>query len=203
MDPALYKAATYGCVWSLRKLVEAGDLKALNSKTPQGNTVLHVASSHGHAKFAGEVHKLNEELIVAENADGDTPLHLAAKNGRLKVAELMIRLAQARAEDPGADGKLLKTPLTMTNGEGNTPLHEAVRHQHTDVALKLLVADSKCAHDLNKNSESPLDMAARQGLVQVVRRIVDVPWPLGTRQGQTSDRRRHGSAPGRARRPYP
>ncbi|RLN39724.1 ankyrin repeat-containing protein [Panicum miliaceum] len=185
MDPALYKAATYGCVWSLRKLV-AGDLKALNSKTPQGNTALHVAASHGHAKFARGVLKLNEELIVAENADGDTPLHLAAKNGRLKVAELMISLAQARAdhpstkaraEDPGeTDGKLLQTPLTMTNGEGNTPLHEVVRHQHTDVALKLLVADSKCAHDLNNHSESPLDMAARQGLVQVVRRIVDVPW---------------------------
>ncbi|CAN6292412.1 unnamed protein product [Urochloa humidicola] len=242
MNPALYKAATHGCVVSLRKF---GDPEVLiNSKTPQGNTALHVAALHGHAKFAREVLKLTEELLVARNADGDTPLHLAARNGALKVAELIIRLVQARAdhpnttartdldsdtkaaraedpdtkeraedsgdakasavdpgdmkaaraedtvtkasaEDPGdakarAEGRNRNiddtSPLTMKNHEGNTPLHEAVRHQHTDVALKLLVADSKCAHDLNKHRESPLDMAARQGLFQVVRRIVDVPW---------------------------
>ncbi|CAN6309455.1 unnamed protein product [Urochloa humidicola] len=232
MDPALYKAATHGCVVSLRKF---GDPEVLrNSKTPQGNTALHVAALHGHAKFSREVLKLTEELLVARNADGDTPLHLAARNGALKVAELIIRLVQARAdhpnttartdldsdtkaaraedpdtkereedpgdmkaaraedtvtkasaEDPGdakarAEGRNRNiddtSPLTMKNHEGNTPLHEAVRHQHTDVALKLLVADSKCAHDLNKHRESPLDMAARQGLFQVVRRIVGVPW---------------------------
>ncbi|CAN6286911.1 unnamed protein product [Urochloa humidicola] len=206
MDPALYKAATHGCVVSLRRLV-AGDVKVLDSRTPQGNTALHVAALHGHAKFAREVLKLNEELPVARNADGDTPLHLAARNGALKVAELITRLAQARADHPSTkpvadqdpdtvteasaedpsdtkaradDRNRSKTddtsPLTMRNREGNTPLHEAVRHQHTDVALKLLVADSNCAHDLNKHGESPLDMAARQGLVQLVRRIVEVPW---------------------------
>ena len=51
MDPALYKAATQGCVGILRKLV-VNDVKILNSKTPQDNTALHLAALHGHPKFA-------------------------------------------------------------------------------------------------------------------------------------------------------
>jgi ankyrin repeat protein len=175
MHPTLYKAATHGDVRSLRQLV-VRDVKILNSTTPQGNTALHVAAQHGHASFAGEVLKVSEELLIARNADGDTPLHLAAKNGRLKVANLIIRLAQAWPEDPNTEDALLKSPLIMTNREGNNPLHEAVLHRNIAVALKLLDADPTRAHDLNEQRESPLGVAARQGLLQVVREIVDVPW---------------------------
>ncbi|RCV41021.1 hypothetical protein SEVIR_9G100300v4 [Setaria viridis] len=175
MLPALYKAATHGDVRSLRQLV-VGDVKILNSTTPQGNTALHVAALYGHASFAREVLKVSEELLIARNADHDTPLHLAAKNGKLKVAELIIVLAQAWPEDPNTDDTLLKSPLIMTNREGNNPLHEAVLHRNTAVALKLLDADPKRAHDLNEQRESPLGMAARQGLFQVVCKIVEVPW---------------------------
>ncbi|RLN18507.1 ankyrin repeat-containing protein [Panicum miliaceum] len=175
MDPALYKAATQGCVRSLRQLV-VKDVKILNSKTPQGNTALHVAALYGHPNFAREVLKVSEELLVAKNADGDTPLHLAARNGEVKVAELIISRAQAWPADLNADDAVLKSPLIIANGNGNTPLHEAVLHQNNAVALKLLDADSKRAHDLNDKNESPLDMAAREGLVQVVRKIVNVPW---------------------------
>jgi ankyrin repeat protein len=175
MHPALYKAATHGDVRSLRQLVEA-DVKILNSTTPRGNTALHVAAVHGHASFAREVLKVSEELLVARNADGDTPLHLAAKNGRLKVADLIIRLAMALPEDPCYTDTLLQSPLTMTNRGGNNPLHEAVLHRNTAVALKLLDADPVRAHDLNEQRESPLGVAARQGLLQVVCKIVEVPW---------------------------
>ncbi|WVZ60474.1 hypothetical protein U9M48_010489 [Paspalum notatum var. saurae] len=175
MDKALYKAATHGDVPSLRKLV-VRDVKILNSKTPQGNTALHVAALHGHAKFAREVLKVSEEMLVAKNDDGDTPLHLAARMGRLNVAELFLSLAQAWPEDPTVDDVLLKSPLVITNEEDNTPLHEAVLHQNTAVALKLLSADIKRAHDLNKHNESPLAVAAREGLFQVVHKIVSIPW---------------------------
>lgn len=65
MDPALYKAATQGCVRSLRQLV-VKDVKILNSKTPQGNTALHVAALYGHPNFAREVLKVSEELLCQE-----------------------------------------------------------------------------------------------------------------------------------------
>ena len=61
----------------------------------------------------------------------------------------------------------------MTNNEGNNPLHEAVRHRKTAVVLALLDADHSRAYDLNEKMESPLHMAAREGLVpQPVRLVV-------------------------------
>ncbi|TKV91494.1 hypothetical protein SEVIR_9G100100v4 [Setaria viridis] len=175
MDPALYKAATQGCVGSLRKLV-VKDVEILNSKTPQRNTALHLAALHGHPKFAREVLAVSKELIVAKNADGDTALHLAAKTGRLKVAELLVALARGWPEDPNSEDALLKSPLIATNKEGNNPLHEAVRCRRTAVALALLDADPSRAYDLNEKMESPLHMAAREGLVHVVRKMFEFTW---------------------------
>jgi len=64
----------------------------------------------------------------------------------------------------------------MANKAGNTALHEAVRNRRGPVAEGLLDADPSRAYDLNEQMESPLHMAAREGLVQVVRKIVDYTW---------------------------
>ncbi|KAL6636950.1 hypothetical protein ACP70R_024522 [Stipagrostis hirtigluma subsp. patula] len=170
MDPRLYKAATQGKVALLKQLLRE-DPETLSSTTPQGNTALHLAALHGHAKFASEVLDGNKDMLVAKNQDGDTPLHLAAKSGKLKVAELL-----AQPEDPNAAQTPLTSPMIMTNDAGNTPLHEAVRHRRAAVALMLLDTDPNRGHDLNGRKESPLHMAAREGLVHVVRRIVDHSW---------------------------
>jgi len=82
----------------------------------------------------------------------------------------------------------------MANKAGNTVLHEAVRNRRGPVAEGLLDADPSRAYDLNEQMESPLHMAAREGLVQVVRKIFDFTWVQG--------RQRHGPAPGRARRSH-
>ncbi|KAF8675440.1 hypothetical protein HU200_047810 [Digitaria exilis] len=169
MDPALYKAATQGKVSSLKQLVDPENPSVLSSTTPQLNTALHLAAVHGHAAFAGEVLDRDEELLVAKNDDGDTPLHLAAKAGKLEVAELLISRAIAWPQDQ-------KSPLIMTNKAGNTALHEAVKSRRTAVAEALLDADPSRAYDLNEQMESPLHMAAREGLVHVVRKIFDFTW---------------------------
>jgi ankyrin repeat protein len=157
MDPALYKAATQGRVSSMKQLVEK-DPTILSTTTPQLNTALHLAALHGHADLAGVVLEKMEGLLVARNDDGDTPLHLAAK--------LLVSRALA---SPPED----KSPLIMTNKAGNSPLHEAVRHHRGAVAVALLDSDPLRGHDLNERMESPLHMAAREGLVGVVRIIVD------------------------------
>ncbi|TKV91501.1 hypothetical protein SEVIR_9G100500v4 [Setaria viridis] len=169
MDPALYKAATQGKVARLNQLVDPEDPSILSSTTPQLNTALHLAAAHGHAAFADEVLDKDEELLVARNDDGDTPLHLAAKAGKLEVAELLVSRALAWPQDK-------KSPLVMTNKVGNTALHEAVRNRRGAVAVALLDADPGRAYDLNEQMESPLHMAAREGLVHVVRKIFDFTW---------------------------
>ncbi|GJM96528.1 hypothetical protein PR202_ga13371 [Eleusine coracana subsp. coracana] len=168
MNPALYKAATQGRVSSLKQLVE-NDPTILSATTPQLNSALHLAALHGHADLADAVLEKKEELLVARNDDGDTPLHLAAKAGKLEVAVLLIRYALLLPPDD-------KSPLIMTNKAGNSPLHEAVRHHKGAVAVALLDADPLRGHDLNERMESPLHMAAREGLVNVVRKIVDFTW---------------------------
>ncbi|CAN6372704.1 unnamed protein product [Urochloa humidicola] len=167
MDPELYKATMKGNVEMLRRLVDPEDpICVLCSSTPQLNTALHLAALHGHAEFAGVVLGMYEELLLARNDEGDTPLHLAAKASKLEVMKLFISHALAWPDDE-------RNPLTMTNMAGNNPLHEAVQNGMVFMAVALLDADPRRGHDLNRRMESPLHMAAREGLDQMVRRIVD------------------------------
>ncbi|TKW07232.1 hypothetical protein SEVIR_7G294500v4 [Setaria viridis] len=176
MDPSLYKAATRGDVATLKRLLEV-DPTILDSKTPQLNTALHLAALHGHTDFAGEVLNVKEELLVAKNNDGDSPLHLAARYGEKGVVELFVRRARSwPPEDPTTAEGPLRNPLMMTNKAGDTPLHDAVRNRRNAVALLLLDMNPDRGHDLNGLGESPLEIAAREGLVLVVERIVKHPW---------------------------
>ncbi|XP_020146166.1 uncharacterized protein [Aegilops tauschii subsp. strangulata] len=98
MDPALHQAAVHGSVASLRRLV-AERPGILGSKTPHGNTALHIAAELGHGGFAEEALGVDEKLLVSWNADGDTPLHLAARAGKVDVVELLISRASAWPEE--------------------------------------------------------------------------------------------------------
>ncbi|CAL4987023.1 unnamed protein product [Urochloa decumbens] len=150
MDPELYKAATHGKVKILKQLLQDEDKSdiLLWSTTPQRNTALHLAALHGHAEFAREV--------LQKNGSED----------KMKVAELLVGLAKAPSE----------SPLMMTNKAGNTPLHEATKQSSSAMALLLLNADPNRGHDLNGLKESPLHVAARKGLEDVVRKILETPW---------------------------
>ncbi|CAL4918907.1 unnamed protein product [Urochloa decumbens] len=176
MDPELYKAATHGKVKILKQLLQDKDKSdiLLLSTTPQRNTALHLAALHGHAEFAREVLETTKnELLVARNGDGDTPLHLAAKEDKMKVAELLV----GWRKDTNGDAKTPpESPLVMTNRAGNTPLHEAMRQGRSAMALLLLNVDPHRGHDLNGQKESPLHMAAREGLEDVVCKILESPW---------------------------
>ncbi|KAL5198876.1 hypothetical protein ABZP36_002388 [Zizania latifolia] len=89
-------------------------------------------------------------------------------------------------------------PLMRVNKAGNTPLHEAVKHRrnklalrlldkckepscaHTPnknkLALRLLEKEPTCAHTSNKEMQTPLHIAAREGLADVVTKILEQPW---------------------------
>lgn len=192
MDPALHKAAVQGSAASLKKLV-AGRPDILGSKTPQKNTALHIAAELGHAGFAKEVLSVKGELLVSKNADGDTPLHLAARAGKVHVAELLIDRAKVwPAQQPSAaqkekgktgepstsspEAESAQGPLLMANKAGDTPLHEAVKYGRSALALKLLAAEPSRGHALNVKKQSPLHIAAREGLADVVEKIMRQPW---------------------------
>ncbi|KAG8081007.1 hypothetical protein GUJ93_ZPchr0007g5835 [Zizania palustris] len=171
MDPELHRAAMQGKTARLQELVMRAP-KIFDSKTPQGNTALHIAATLGHVAFAREALALNDHMLVAKNNDHDTPLHMAARYGKEDVANMFIGVistAQPNWPEVGA-------PLMTANEAGNTPLHEAVRHRWSKLALRLLEEEPTCAHTSNKEMQTPLHIAAREGLVDVVAKILDLPW---------------------------
>ncbi|KAL5198228.1 hypothetical protein ABZP36_001740 [Zizania latifolia] len=89
MDPELHKAAMQGNTARLQALVKR-EPKILDSKTPQGNTALHIAATFGYVALAREALALNADMLVAKNDDHDTPLHIAARYGKVDVADHVI-----------------------------------------------------------------------------------------------------------------
>uniref|UniRef100_A0A0D9WWH4 PGG domain-containing protein n=1 Tax=Leersia perrieri TaxID=77586 RepID=A0A0D9WWH4_9ORYZ len=168
MEPRLHKAAVQGSKASLKALV-AEDPEILYSKTPQGNTALHIAAGFGHVDFAEAALGEHNDLLVVKNDQGDTPLHLAARSGKMAIAEVLINFITVAGPWP-------EEPLLMTNKAGNTPLHEAVKHRHSAVALKLLDAEPSRGHTPNVEMETPMHIAAREGLTDVVGKILEHPW---------------------------
>ncbi|BAF21019.1 ankyrin repeat-containing protein At5g02620 [Oryza sativa Japonica Group] len=173
MDPRLHKAAVQGNTASLAALLgeEQGGGKILNSTTPQGNTALHIAAGLGRVAFAEAAAAEHGDLLVARNDQGDTPLHLAARAGKMAVADMLITfITMAGPCWPEEE------PLMMMNKTRNTPLHEAVKQRRSAVALRLLEAEPNCGHTPNVDMQTPLHIAAREGLADVVDKILDQPW---------------------------
>ncbi|KAF3320863.1 ankyrin repeat-containing protein [Carex littledalei] len=170
MDPALHKAVTQGNLQQLKRILTA-DPKILLSRTPEQNTALHIAARLGHRHFAERILRECETLMLEKNIDGETPLHIASKFGKKKVVDLLINYSVERPIDIESEG-----PFTATNKLGNTALHEAVIHGKSEVALRLLEAKPDVGRMLNGSKQSPLHIAAREGMAMVVKEILKQSW---------------------------
>ncbi|XP_037416768.1 ankyrin repeat-containing protein At5g02620-like [Triticum dicoccoides] len=149
------------------------DRKQLMELTPQQNTALHIAAELGHAGFAEAALDVDDKLLVSKNADGDTPLHLAARAGKVDVADLLIGRASAwPAEHPH------HSPAAQNGkaGESSRSSPGTAQGPLSAVALKLLDAEPGRGHALNVKQQTPLHIAAREGLADVVAKIVSQPW---------------------------
>jgi len=88
-----------------------------------GETLLHVASKHGHVEIS--------ELLLRGGADvnaraggGVTPLHLAARNGQVPAAELLL----AAGANPDATEEFHQsTPLGWAEFQGQTEVARLLR----------------------------------------------------------------------------
>ncbi|PQQ08168.1 hypothetical protein Pyn_09641 [Prunus yedoensis var. nudiflora] len=176
----LYRYATQGKIHKFRdilvKAIDAEDLNGghvqlLSRKSPQKNTLLHVAVSFGHAKLAILIIQLHNPLLFEKNFEGDTALHIAAKAGDLDTANTLLdetRHSRVRSivlflyqgvstetADVENNDDVLKL-LGMKNDGGNTALQEALIHGHQSVAKCLIEADDLPFHYMLTRKESPL-----------------------------------------------
>ncbi|KAL6283859.1 hypothetical protein ACE6H2_014788 [Prunus campanulata] len=172
MDPRLYKSAESGDVCFLKQLLN-DDPMLLYQLTPRENTALHIAVQFGHKNVTAEIYSRCRSLLTQPNLDGDTPLHVAARVGRFSIVNYLVRetLSMSQVEFGNMSSKMLET-LRVRNRGNNTVLHEAVRNGHNKVAEFLLKIDPKLACFENEAGESPLYLAAREGLLDILNQIL-------------------------------
>uniref|UniRef100_A0A8C1BSP8 Ankyrin repeat domain 28b n=1 Tax=Cyprinus carpio carpio TaxID=630221 RepID=A0A8C1BSP8_CYPCA len=134
----------------------------------EGNTFspLHCAVTPLHAAaFTDHVECL--QLLLGQNAQvncvdagGKTPLMMAAENGQTNAVEVLVSSAKA--------------DLTLQDANKNTALHLACSKGHETSALLILekITDRNLINSTNAALQTPLHVAARNGLTVVVQELL-------------------------------
>ncbi|KAM5585745.1 protein ACCELERATED CELL DEATH 6-like [Rosa sericea] len=167
MDPRLYKSAKSGDVCFLRKLL-SDNPSLLYKLTPRENTTLHIAAQFGHKNVVAEIYSRSGSLLKQQNLDGDTPLHVAARFGHFSIVNYLVR----DIISPVSEVDLGLETLRIRNRGNNTVLLEASRNGHYKVVEFLIKVDPNLASVENDEGESPLYLAARGGMLEIVNQII-------------------------------
>ncbi|KAG6740644.1 hypothetical protein POTOM_056100 [Populus tomentosa] len=119
-----------------------------------GNSLLHVAGSHGSEGVIQLLCHHFPLLITRKNFLGDNALHLAARAGRFATIQNLVKHVKIHHRTLE-----LASLLRMKNNKGNTPLHDAVIKGCREVACFLLYEDLEVSYLKNKEDKSPLYLA--------------------------------------------
>lgn len=113
-----------------------------------GLTPLYLAASLGNKEVV-QVLLENGANKDFKNKDGVSPLHVAAINGHEEVVKLLLEA---------------KSPRNVNDKDnwGHTPLHWAANAGQIEV-VKLLIAQGADINAVNKNGDTPSDLARQQG----------------------------------------
>jgi ankyrin repeat protein len=165
MDKRLMEAAMSGNSASMQAMASQ-DRNILLGKTLQGNTCLHISSSHDHQVFCTDVVALEESLLSSVNLDEETPLLAAVTNGYVTLASsLLSRCCQAR----------LRQAILQQDRYGFNALHHAIRNGHTKLALELIEAEPELSQAVSKCNESPMFFAAMRNCTHVCEKLIETP----------------------------
>ncbi|GMP65506.1 hypothetical protein CsSME_00026259 [Camellia sinensis var. sinensis] len=172
MDQRLYNSAKSGDILHCKQLLNENP-SLLLKLTPHENTPLHIATQFGHKNVVAEIYNRQQSLLAQPNLDGDTPLHVAARADRISIVGFLIEeMLSSSCKDIVNRGNRGIAILRMRNKWGNTVLHEAVRNHNLRVAEFLIKVDPGLACFENNTGESPLYLAARDGMLTIVKRIL-------------------------------
>jgi len=142
-ETALYRAAHWGDLESVRALIRAG--ANVNTQTRYGLTPLWEAAQRGDAAIVRELLKAGADVHAA-NPQGETALLPAARSGNVETVKLLL--------DHGAN------PNQKENWRGETALMLAAAEGHTE-AVRMLLARGA---DPNARSTS-FPLQDRDGIV--------------------------------------
>ncbi|XP_042891876.1 ankyrin repeat and protein kinase domain-containing protein 1-like [Penaeus japonicus] len=155
---------------------------SINQGDSQGLTALHIACSHTYIHLAGLLIKARAN-VNARTHQNHTPLHLAAMRGSSELVQLLLsHRANVDSLDDDSrtalhyaagSGNAALVELLLSSGAdpslldnmGNTPLHYAVdvSGMPAHVVRQLATAHPPAVGILNRNTETPLHIAVRNG----------------------------------------
>lgn len=114
--------------WEVIEDLLSTNPEAINCRSQDGRTILHVSASLGHKRIVTELISRHID-INTQMENGITPLMLCAAQGQNEIVSLLLQ------HDPDITIK--------TNADGYTALHLAVMHQQLNGAKLLLEYDKK------------------------------------------------------------
>ncbi|KAI3862431.1 hypothetical protein MKW92_022704 [Papaver armeniacum] len=171
MDPRLYEAITSGNIYKHLQTGSAtrndvNEYITTQTTATRKNTVLHVAVQFKRKMFVEEFCKRCSKpgvLITQQNFKGDTVLHMAARLGLSDIVAVLIRHVDNRC-----GGITVQELVRMVNQKNDTALHDAVRNHKFLVGRFLIEADPLIEYFPNDAGETPLYLAAEEGLYDFV-----------------------------------
>ncbi|KAM7478478.1 hypothetical protein LguiA_026691 [Lonicera macranthoides] len=177
MDSSLHNAAIAGNIDAIFSHIKDQPAEqVLDQRTPNMNTILHLASQFGHTKAVQEIlaaYPSYPSLLTEVNSNKDSALHLAAKGGHSDVVRALINHAKVLDQDLEIGKQTWLGISQLKNDEGDTALHEGARYNHVEVVSMLLQEDPDLRISKNACEESPLYLAASRGFHDLVNIIID------------------------------
>ncbi|XP_037441747.1 ankyrin-1-like [Triticum dicoccoides] len=145
----LHFASSDGDLSIVRGILSAVPPSAVHMRDSGGLSALHVAAGMGHVRVAEALMKACPDAAELRDDRGGTFVHAAARGGHFKVVRLAIK-------KPTLHGI-----LNTQDRDGNTALHLAVAARAPAVAEALMWKGKVQADVMNKDGQTPLDLAAK------------------------------------------
>ncbi|WVZ53443.1 hypothetical protein U9M48_004384 [Paspalum notatum var. saurae] len=165
MDRRLLQAAVTGDSTLIKQLASA-DPAMLLGTTPQGNTCLHISSTHGHEGFCRDAVALNASLLDTINADGETPLLTAVTRGRASLASFLLSCCRE---------KRLSETILKQDKHGCNALHHSIRRGHRMLAMELREAEPALSKAVDEQNVSPMFIAVTRGFIDLFEKLLAIP----------------------------
>ncbi|TKY62876.1 Ankyrin-3 protein [Spatholobus suberectus] len=181
-----------GSMDEIREVLEHSDptWKAVDSVDPNGDTLLHVATSRCRPDLVQLLLEFNAD-IEAKNRSGSTPLEAACSSGEELIVELLLAhkaTTERKESSPlGAihlsarEGHVEVLRLLLLKGasvdsltrDGNTALHLAVKEGKRDCARLLLANNARTEIRDSRDGDTCLHVAAGLGDESMVKLLLN------------------------------
>ncbi|XP_076937554.1 protein VAPYRIN-like [Bidens hawaiensis] len=189
----LAKLVSNGSVDDIRDVLEKSDpsWKAVDSVTPDGQTLLHLAVSLGRPDLVQVLLEFKPDVNAqSTRSTRSTPLEAAVESGESLIVELLLaNQANINRTDPSAWGPIHLAAgaghvdilrLLLVKGvnvdavtkDGNTALHLAVEERRQDCARLLLASGARFDVCSAGAGETPLHIAAALGDEHMVNLLI-------------------------------